>query len=173
MSIALLVVPFILVALLEHSELAVNSFRDLISILEQCVPCQLEVFKIMGKYHVQLQSLIHFKLLMELQEIFPHFSNYSFYCGDVQGVAVHMSVQKIDVLQVLNKEKMIFRNISAQCLKVRELIFVVLEKFFDCWSIEISTTTRALDVVLFHELGQTWHCLCQDCEGLVDRSQKS
>ena len=68
MSIALLVVPFILVALLEHSELAVNSFRDLISILEQCVPCQLEVFKIMGKYHVQLQSLSHFKL-MELQEI--------------------------------------------------------------------------------------------------------
>ena len=70
MSIALLVVPFILVALLEHSELAVNSFRDLISILEQCVPCQLEVLKIMGKYHVQLQSLTHFKLLMELQEQF-------------------------------------------------------------------------------------------------------
>ena len=59
---------------------------------------------------MQLQSLTHFKLLMELQEIFPHFSNYSFYCGDVQGVAVHMSVQKIDVLQVLNKEKMIFRG---------------------------------------------------------------
>ena len=102
MSIALLVVPFVLVALLEHSELAVNSFRDLISKLQQCVPCQLEVFKIMGKYHVQLQSLTHFKLLMELQEICPHFRNYSLNCGDVQGVAVHMSVQKIDVLQVLN-----------------------------------------------------------------------
>ena len=74
-SSALLVVSSVLVALLEHSELAVNSFRDLISILEQCVPCQLEVLKIMGKYHVQLQSLTHFKLLMELQEIFPHFRN--------------------------------------------------------------------------------------------------
>ena len=112
MSIALLVVPFILVALLEHSELAVNSFRDLISILEQCVPCQLEVFKIMGKYHMQLQSLTHFKLLMELQEIFPHFSNYSFYCGDVQGVAVHMSVQKIDVLQGCKESMLIPRSTS-------------------------------------------------------------
>ena len=36
---------------------------------------------------------------MELQEIFPHFGNYSFYCVDVQGVAVHKSVQKIDVLR--------------------------------------------------------------------------
>ena len=65
MSIALLVVPLILVALLEHSELAVNRFRYLICILEQCVPCQLEVFKIVRKYHVQLKSLTHFELLME------------------------------------------------------------------------------------------------------------
>ena len=56
MSIALLVDPFILVALLEHSELAVNSFRDLISILKQCVLCQLEVFKIMGKYPLPPQQ---------------------------------------------------------------------------------------------------------------------
>ena len=63
---------------------------------------------------MQLQSLAHFKLLMELQEIFPHLGNYSFNCVEVQGVAVHKSVQKIDVPKVLNKEKVIFRNISAQ-----------------------------------------------------------
>ena len=50
---------------------------------------------------------------MEVQEIFPHFGNYSFYCVDVQGVAVHQCVQKIDVLKV------ILRNISAQYLKIR------------------------------------------------------
>ena len=66
---------------------------------------------------MQLQSLTHFKLLVELQEIFPHFGNYSFNCVEVQGVAVHKSVQKIDVPKVLNKEKVIFRNISAQYLK--------------------------------------------------------
>ena len=71
----------------------------------------------MWEYHVQLQSLTHFKLLMELQEIFPHLGNYSFNCVEVQGVAVHKSVQKIDVPKVLNKEKVIFRNISAQYLK--------------------------------------------------------
>ena len=118
-SSALLVIPLILVTLLKHSELAVYSFRDLVCVLQQCVPCQLKVFKIMREYHVQLQSLTHFKLFMELQEIFPHFGNYSFYCVDVQGVAVHQSVQKIDVLKVLNKEKVILRNISAQYLKIR------------------------------------------------------
>ena len=68
---------------------------------------------------MQLQSLAHFKLLMELQEIFPHLGNYSFNCVEVQGVAVHKSVQKVDVPKVLNKEKVIFRNISAQYLKIR------------------------------------------------------
>ena len=38
---------------------------------------------------------------MELQEIFPHLGNYSFNCVEVQGVAVHKSVQKIDVPKVL------------------------------------------------------------------------
>ena len=79
MSSTLLVVPLVLVALLEHSELDVYSFRNLISVLQ----------------HVQLQSLIHFKLLMELQKIFPHFSNYSFNCVEVQGVAVNKKVKVI------------------------------------------------------------------------------
>ena len=117
MSSTLLHVPLVLVALLEHSELAVYSFRNLISVLQQYVPCHVKVFKIMREYHVQLQSLTHFKLFMELQEISPHFGNYSFTCVEVQGVAVHKSVQKIDVPKVLNKEKVIFRNISAQYLK--------------------------------------------------------
>ena len=54
MSSTLLVVPLVLVALLEHSELAVYSFRNLISVLQQYVPCHVKVFKIMREYHVQL-----------------------------------------------------------------------------------------------------------------------
>ena len=83
---------------------------------------------------MQLQSLAHFKLLMELQEIFPHFGNYSCDNVDVQGVAVDKSVQKIDVPKMLYEEKVIFGNISAQYLQVCELVFVVLQKSFDCWS---------------------------------------
>ena len=42
-----LVVSFVLVALLEHSELAVNSFCNLVCVFQECVPCHVEVFKIM------------------------------------------------------------------------------------------------------------------------------
>ena len=101
-SSALLVIPLILVTLLKHSELAVYCFRDLVCVLQQCVPCQLKVFKIMREDHVQLQSFTHFKLCMELQEIFPHFGNYSFYCVDVQGVAVHKKVKVIFNLESLS-----------------------------------------------------------------------
>ena len=38
-SSALLVVSFVLLALLEHSELAVNSFCNLVGVFQECVPC--------------------------------------------------------------------------------------------------------------------------------------
>ena len=96
----------------------------------------------MWEYHVQLQSLTHFKLLMELQEIFPHFGNYSFYCVDVQGVAVHKSVQKIDVLRYSIKRKW---SCATFLHSISRFVFVVLKKLLLLRPVEISTTTRALN----------------------------
>ena len=113
MSSALLVVPLILVALLKHSELAVYSFCNLVCVFQKGVTCQLKVFNIVREYHMQFQCLTHFKLVMKFQEIFPHFGNHSFYCVEVQCVAVDQCVQKSDVPKMLYEERVIFRNISA------------------------------------------------------------
>ena len=81
------------------------------------------------------------------------------------------SPQSTKFLQSLQSPKSIhcIQSIQVNLAHLR----VDFRAFFYCWSVEISTTTRAFNVVFFHKLGQTWHCFCQDCECLVDRSQKS
>ena len=92
---------------------------------------------------MEFQAFTHFKFCVEFQKIFPHLCNNSFYDVKIQSVGVHQSVQKIDVPEMLDKEHMFLRHISAQNLQVCELVIVVSEKFLDGWSIQIPTTTRA------------------------------
>ena len=150
MSSAFLVVPLILVALFKHSELAVYSFCNLVCVFQKCVPCHVKVFNIMWEYHVQLQRLTHFKLFMKFQEIFPHFGNHSFNSVEVQCVAVYQCVQKIDVPKVIDKEIVIFRNISAK-YSIKETLPVAW--FANMWLFRFSFLVND-----FSHSGQ-WLCL--------------
>ena len=52
MTSTLLVVPFVVVPLLKHAELAVNCFCDLVCVFQQGVPSLLEIFQVMSENDV-------------------------------------------------------------------------------------------------------------------------
>ena len=85
---------------------------------------------------------------------------------------VDQCVKQIDVSKVINKENMLLRHTSAQNFEVGQLVVVVLEKFFYCWAVKISSTARAFDIIYFHEFLNPWHYLFQHFDVLIYWSQE-
>ena len=68
---------------------------------------------------------------------------------------------------------MILRNIQTQYLKLCELVVVILQKFLYGWSIEVSSTTGALDIIFSQKICHPWHSFGHGLDRLVDWAQKS